>query len=83
MIWSIGFSNEAISFLKRERRLSENDVIELIQKVVRLFDGERINIDVKKLKGEWVGFHRIRKGRIRIVAAFDFEDRSVLVERVD
>lgn len=83
MTWNISFSGEAISFLRKARRLSEGDVAELIRKAIRMFSGERINVDVKKLRGEWAGFYRIRKGKLRIIAAFDFERRSILVDRVD
>lgn len=83
MTWSISFSGEAVSFLRKARRLSEGDVVELAQRAIRMFGGERINVDVKKLKGEWTGFYRIRKGKLRIIASFDFERRSALVDRVD
>ena len=83
MTWRIGFSKEAVSFLKRDRRLSEADAVGLIEQAVRMFGGERLNVDIKKLKGEWMGFHRIRKGSLRVIVAFDFGEHSALIERID
>jgi len=42
-----------------------------------------INIDVKKLKGEWKGYFRIRKGRLRIIFSIETSHRSIYVERID
>lgn len=33
------------------------------------------NIDVKKMKGKWKGYHRIRVGRIRMILKVDFKER--------
>ena len=42
-----------------------------------------MNIDVKKLKGNWKGFHRIRVGKIRVIVEFNFESKVALIERVN
>jgi mRNA-degrading endonuclease RelE of RelBE toxin-antitoxin system len=83
MTWSVGFTRDALSFLKKNVRLSEREVIVFIQGAIRTFQGERTSINIKKLKGDWRGFYRIRKGNLRIIAAFDFEHRSVLIENID
>jgi len=54
-----------------------------IEGFLRKLLGESINIDVKKLKGEWKGFFRIRKGRLRIIFPVDTSLRFIYVERVD
>ncbi len=82
MNWSVHFSKDALLFLK-EVHLPESAVLELIEKAIHLFQGERVNVDIRKLKGDWAEFYRIRKGKLRIITAFDFENHSVLVERID
>lgn len=42
-----------------------------------------INIDVKKLKGEWAGYYRIRKGKIKVILKPDIEFRTIFVDVVD
>ncbi|OGZ72787.1 MAG: hypothetical protein A2908_00185 [Candidatus Staskawiczbacteria bacterium RIFCSPLOWO2_01_FULL_38_12b] len=83
MNWKIGFSKESVSFLDKNGDLSKENVIDLVLRAIGMFSGHRINIDIKKLKGEWNNFYRIRKGRLRVIVSFDFESRSVLIERID
>jgi len=40
-----------------------------------------INVDVKKLKGSWTGYYRIKKGKIRII--FDYKNKAVFIEKID
>ena len=50
---------------------------------MRKFKGEDININIKKLRGEWEGFYRIRFGKLRIIAEFQFEGCRAYIERID
>ena len=81
MKWSIEYSRHADKFIEREDiRVTVREHIEDFLKKMR---GERINIDLKKLKGKWKGYLRIRKGKLRVIFAVDFEDKALYVERVD
>lgn len=82
MNWFIDFSANSLKFLKRNN-LEENFIISKIELALRIFKGEDINIDIKKLKGEWEGFYRIRSGRIRIIVEFQFERNRVYIEEID
>jgi len=82
MNWQIDFSINSLKFLKKNN-LKENFIIEEVKLVLRKFKGENININVKKLKGEWKGFYRIRSGKIRIIAEFQFEQNRVYIEEID
>lgn len=82
MNWRVDLSRDAEKFL-RASRLAIEDIRELIARAIRHFRGEDVNINVRKLKGEWTGFYRIRSGRIRIIAEFDFDRSAVFVERID
>ena len=55
----------------------------MIVQAIKFFQGIDTNIDIKKLKGQWKGFYRIRKGKIRIIAGFNFEYKAVFIERID
>jgi len=81
MKWSIEYSRHADKFIEREDiRVTVREQIKDFLKKMR---GERANIDVKKLKGKWKGYLRIRKGKLRVIFAVDFEDKALYVERVD
>lgn len=82
MKWSIALSHDANAFLERST-VTEEEVFDCIRKSLLKFNGENVNVDVKKLKGAWAGFHRIRKGKMRIIAEFNFDSRSVLIEQID
>ena len=82
MNWYIDFSENSLKFLKKNN-LKEDLIIEKIKLVLRKFKGENININVKKLRGEWEGFYRIRVGKLRIIFEFQFENYRVYIEEID
>jgi len=81
MKWEIGFSREAEKFLKRENIRSE--AVAEITKFLKRMKGEPVSVDVKKLKGDWQGFYRIRKSKLRIIFELNFEEYLIYVARVD
>ena len=82
MSWCIDFSANSLKFLK-QNNLDEGLVLEKLRLAFRKFKGEDVNIDVRKLDGKWDGFYRIRSGKIRIIAEFQFEKSYVCVEEID
>ena len=63
--------------MERERGL------DLAGLAIKKFSGETANVNIKKLKGVWHGFYRIRRGDLRIIASFDFEHAHALIEQID
>ena len=53
MRWEIKTSKEAEKFLEKNR-LTHEEVYELCGKAIRYFQGEDINLDIKKLTGDWI-----------------------------
>lgn len=82
MSWRINLSRNAEKFLDKNA-LTIDEVRQLVRRAINYFQGEDLNIDIKKLKGAWRGFYRIRSGRIRIIAEFNFEDSVVFIEEID
>lgn len=82
MTWSIEYSKNADTFLKKHRHI-EDKLISEIKKLIRKLQGETININFKKMGGDWDGYYRIRKGKIRILAHLDFAASVVFVENID
>ncbi len=62
MTWTIEYSRDADLFIHAQG--IEDEVGRHIEGFIRKLRGESINIDVKKLKGEWRGYFRIRKGKL-------------------
>jgi len=82
MKWRIDFSKESLEFLEKNN-IEEDSIIEEIKLALRKLKGENININIKKLRGKWADFYRIRYGRLRIIAEFQFENCGVYIERID
>lgn len=81
MKWTIQYSDEALKFAEREKLFDE--IRQEIKKLVQRIKGENINIDIRKLKGEWLGYYRIRKGKLRIIFTIDKENKIIFIERID
>jgi mRNA interferase RelE/StbE len=81
MKWEIEYSKRADNFIEEHR--IKDIVRESIKNFVLKITGANINIDIKRLKGEWAGYHRIRKGKIRIILKPNIESKSVFVDVVD
>jgi mRNA-degrading endonuclease RelE of RelBE toxin-antitoxin system len=81
MKWTIEYSRDADRFIQAEG--IQGAVRNQIEGFLRKLRGEPVNIDVKKLKGEWKGYFRIRKGKLRIIFSIDNAGRSIYIERVD
>ena len=82
MSWRIDFSPASLKFLS-QNNLDENLILEKIGLALKRVQGERVNIDIKKLKGEWQGFYRIRSGKLRVIVEFQFSLQRVYIEVID
>jgi mRNA interferase RelE/StbE len=82
MKWTIEFSDDSLKFLKKNN-IKEDYIVAKIKLALRKLRGENININIKKLRGEWSGFYRIKAGKLRIIAEFQFHNNIVYVERMD
>ncbi len=65
MKWKIDYSKDAERFIQKQN--IRNEVREELKKFFKKSKGENINIDIKKLLGEWAGYYRLRKGKLRII----------------
>jgi mRNA interferase RelE/StbE len=81
MKWKIDYAKSADKFIN-EHRISE-EIRELIKNLILIINGERVKIDLKKLKGKWEGYLRIRKGKIRIILKVHKEEKRIFVKKVD
>jgi len=82
MRWHIELSRHASTFIT-VNHISKEHVFSLIADAIRNFQGEIISFDIRKMKGGWEGFYRIRKGKWRAIVEFDFNKHSVFIEDID
>jgi len=82
MKWHVDFSKDSLKFLKKNN-FEETFVLEKITLAIKKFSGEDININIKKMTGDWAGFYRIRDGKIRIIVEFQFDIYRAYIEDID
>jgi len=82
MSWSIEYSKDAQKFLDKHQDIEET-LIDEIKKFILKLNGEKVSINLKKLHGVWEGYHRIRKGKIRIIFYLDYPDCIVYIDTID
>ena len=54
-----------------------------INEFINYSKGSDENIDVKRIKGKWKGYYRIRIGKVRIILKVDFKEKTIFVDRMD
>jgi mRNA interferase RelE/StbE len=78
----VELAKHASTFIK-VNHIQKEDIFDVISDAIKNFQGEIVLIDIRKMKGEWEGFYRIRKGKWRIIAEFNFNTNSVFIEDID
>ena len=81
MKWTVNYSGKAKKFMDEKK--IHDEVKDAIRKFILKMSGERLNIDLRKLVGNWSGYYRIRVGKIRIIFKVFKEEREIFVERID
>ena len=82
MRWHVELAKHASTFIA-VNHIAKEDIFDIISDAIKNFQGEMVSIDIRKMKGEWEGFYRIRKGKWRIIAEFDFDSSAVFIEDID
>lgn len=81
MTWRIEYSKAASKFIQKSNLHAE--VSEELKKFLLRLKGVDVNINLKKLVGDWEGYYRLRKGDIRIIFEINKLEKSLYVEKVD
>ncbi len=81
MTWRIDYSRDAEKFIKKQNIKVE--IREALKKFLLKIKGEDVNINLKKLEGDWEGYYRLKKGKIRIIFAVNKTEKVFYVEKTD
>ena len=82
MRWHVDLAKHASRFIE-VNNIPKESILDIVVDAIKNFQGEMVSIDIRKMKGKWEGFYRIRKGKWRVVAEFDFDANSVFIEDID
>lgn len=72
MIWKLEYRKQAYEFLKKKGVLEKVEM-----KIIEYIRGEKQ--DIKRLKGNWKDFLRLRVGRIRVIFKIDLDNQVVAI----
>jgi mRNA interferase RelE/StbE len=85
MEWKIRIHRKALKFLEElpgyKRSLIEERLRELLEALGRGILPYR-RLDIRKLRGEWKGFLRMRVGDIRIIFKIDFDTKIIYIYHI-
>jgi mRNA interferase RelE/StbE len=79
MKWRIEYSKDVEKFIDKQDVHIE--VMEELKKFLIKMKGGSVNIDLKKLVGDWEGYYRLRKGKLRIIFELNKNERVLFVEK--
>ncbi|MEA5594206.1 type II toxin-antitoxin system RelE/ParE family toxin [Rivularia sp. UHCC 0363] len=78
---TIKFRKQAIKFLEKANPDDVENIREQLNQIVIAVEELGIipftELDIKKMKGDWEGFYRLRIGKNRIIFTLDLESRDI------
>jgi len=78
---AVKFRRQAIKFLQRATPEDAARIQTQLSQLVAAIEAQGIlpltDFDIKRMKGKWGGFYRIRVGKIRIIFTVNFDSSDV------
>ena len=82
-MWKYEFSRDSIKTLERLDSATVNLLKNRIRNIGIWLDGEdSLHADIKKLKGKWEGFYRLRVREIRVLFAIDYQEKLIRIHSI-
>ena len=81
MKYTIELSSHAEKAIHK-KALTEDDLIDALNKFISWTEKKDVNIDVTKMVGVWDGYYRIRLGDLRIILLVDYTRHVIFIERI-
>ena len=85
MEWRIKFHKSARKFTENLDEKRRRNLLERLEKLRTGLEEGVIpfrNLDVRKLKGVWEGFFRVRVGEIRVIFKIDVTERVIWIYNI-
>jgi len=82
----IKYSRQSLKFLNKQSQIiTKEKAKEIVLLSIRKFLlKNNVNIDLKKLRGKWKNYYRVRVGKVRIIFSIKKNEiTSVLVHNID
>ena len=80
---AVKFRKQAIKFLEKFNPQEIENIRSSIKLITLAIEKQGIipftELDIKKMKGDWKGFYRLRIGKNRVIFTVDFDLRDVVI----
>ncbi len=80
---AVRFRKQAIKFLEKSNPEELENIREQIKLITIAVEEQGIipftELDIKKMKGDWQGFYRLRVGKNRIIFKVDFDLKDITI----
>ncbi len=82
----VKFRKQALKFLQKTTADDVDQIQSQLRQLIISIEEKSIipftELDIKKLKGEWLGFHRLRIGKIRVIFSVDFDTLDIEIYNI-
>ena len=85
MVWKVKYHKRAIRFLQSLDEGTRRRVLNRIDELRKALDEGKFpywRLQIRKLKGSWEGFFRMRVGKIRVIFKLDFDEEVIYIYNV-
>ena len=83
-MWKVEIGKQSEKFLNKNSPEIRENVYEKIKNLIQWLENKsNLNIDLKKLKGEYKESYRIRAGKIRIIILIEKKNRTIKIQNID
>ncbi len=83
---AVKFRKQALKFLQKATVDDANQIQTQLRQLIISIEEKSIipftELDIKKLKGEWQGFYRLRIGKIRVIFSVDFDTLDIEIYNI-
>ncbi len=82
-MWKVELSRESRKYISKSEKKVVSSILSKIKNFKEwLEDKGPLSTDVKRLKGNWEGFYRIRVGNIRIILSLDRDKKIIRIHDI-
>lgn len=79
-MWTYSFSKRSLQFLEQIDREAKDRIKAKLLELGDYLEGKSpASVDIKRLKGKWEGFYRLRVGKVRVILSFDRQQKVMVL----
>ena len=83
----VKFSQNSIKFINKINEKDRERIRDKIQTLLKSIEEQGIipfkELDIKRLSGSWIGFMRLRIGKVRVILTVDIEKDDLFIYEID